>query len=214
MVLSQNFSRFCHIFDIDSVTSSKGWGLLSSMSPIKVLTLLFFLLGLGFLDLRMVGCLWGQAGRKDGHFCFENSSHQKLTWREPVLQRGGSVQEKSCVWILGFFQQLFDRLNASFRLAITLRVTWGARCVDKTVVVCELAELRTTELGPIISDDNVGDAVDAKHALDVVDGVGACEFLERTKLHPTRVVVDYNEKRLAFQIEEIHPQSAPWTFRE
>jgi hypothetical protein len=75
------------------VTSSKGWGLLSSMSAVKVLALLLFLLGLSFLDLRMDGSLWGKAGRKDGSFCFENSSHQKLTWREPVLQRGGSVQE-------------------------------------------------------------------------------------------------------------------------
>jgi hypothetical protein len=33
------------------------------LSPVKVLALLLFLLGLGFLDLRMDGTLWGKAGR-------------------------------------------------------------------------------------------------------------------------------------------------------
>lgn len=102
VVLSQNFCWFCHVFDENRVARSEGRCLPHSMSPVEVLTLLFFLQGLSFLDLRVVGCLWVQGRGENGNFRFENSSHQKLTRREAVLKRGGSVKEECSMWIFGF----------------------------------------------------------------------------------------------------------------
>ena len=83
----------------------------------------------------------------------------------------------------------------------------------KSIVHCQVAKCRCTELWTIVLDADIRNAVRCEYLLQDVDNALRRQVVETFALDPSRVAIDYDEIYFGMQFEQVHRKSSPSTIR-